>query len=368
MLRDFFQKRRGELIIGILIALVSSALWFFFTQTFEYREKKKEAFSVEMVPKLESLEVSDTIINDKSKVRILYSDNTFSPEYQSEYQNQKDFYLGCILLVHFTNTSKNDIRLTEISIAADNIVVDEAPVFVYNLSLSDNSITIEIINNGWGIAENPYVVLSADELIGLIGSEAKTVSADNLAAGASNLQGLLSFSEMNTSNLQEDEKIVFTPSATINYDNIDKPFELDFPEITVSKKGLEWNNDLKGMGDGTVSYGIVVNTNNKSFKNSFPTNQIIPAGETVLLPICIAPDKSCSMDFELSIQFNLKSKKNDAINTKFKNVTFFVPYYKDDNISDGSKLASNDIETAEERYFPFMTISSVLGPASRLDD
>lgn len=299
---------------------------------------------------------------EKNKIAIFYAQLT---ENEKSYNDecQVTYNRACLINILFTNKSENDIVLTQFSCIANNIVVDETPVILKWIYCYDDNLYVDLINNGWGNAENFQIRMFNDDLYDFIGNNEIIFSSDDVIPGFFEPLGFcLSHSDLDTSNLANGEVVEIALEGEYTYKGLSEPVSIEpMPVLFISNKSLKSDLTSYGGADSDMKYGIIINTLKVEDSYNIKTKQVVPAHETVLLPVCIAADRSCTFDLEISFEINY-NKKISINPLLFKNLSIFVPYYcmgDDYLIYDGDEI-DNDTDFSEATvYFPYKMVESV---------
>ena len=262
---------------------------------------------------------------------------------------------GCIVLANVTNKSNHAIRITEFVLYAKNIEVNDEPV-IYAYLIGDQSSKIELIicNNGWGSANNLNFEIYDENNTRYNSAIEKTINVSQLISGEKLSIELININDIDTSGIEEYSSIGLSIKSRYSFDETNIEFNEYLGDVHI-QRDMVWL-ELNGDGGYTDKYGLIIDTGNNEVSKEFSCNLEIGAGETEIIPICIAPVKSSSMEIEMEFEINFGKRTV----TKFKNskIEFIVPFYENsDKVLDGDTF---DDGPQNILFFPYTRIYNIL--------
>ena len=300
-----------------------------------------------------------SILTDSSEVSIFYD------PIESQWDDFR-FYKGATLIALYSNLDEQDQVITEFTVRANNIVEDLSPSLNYSFDSFLEPITAHIKNVGWGETGTMRI-----EFIGITplpdqGDENANVTVKvkdetttswtlkSLKPGEK--RDLFLFSSEDLSIQREGSftaacfQFEFMIYAEGSYET-PMSFILDvFEEGEVIHTG--------GYGDDFTNYVVWIDTSSPKWSKTYRTYQIIPGKQTVRLPICIVPSKSCTM----TVEVEFKTANGTIIQaTPLSSAYFIVPYYDEPtSYIDGELLDENYASENTIVYFPFVNVDKVV--------
>lgn len=219
------------------------------------------------------------------------------------------FSENCAIQLMVTNHHDTQVVVDKIIFEAEEINVDAKPVLHFFLCWPvADGLQISIGNNGWGDARNLSVTIDSPDydLREFIREEALCFEIPDVKSGE-----IVETIFLRESDIIKTVKGGMSFSCIFNVEcESESPAEVINEDNTVA---IDENGKFVELGRGSNSenvYGIKINTDNTSFKREENISEQINAGDTLVLPICFFPDKSCSMNFKISFEVVCDGKKS----------------------------------------------------------
>lgn len=224
---------------------------------------------------------------------------------------ENDCFQYCETLIAITNPYDTEIVLDKIIFSANNIKIDKRPCFYFEFyKESDTGLPVHVYNVGFGNSTEITLKLIDKEgkLSEYIKREALNVTIPPLEASKDVYIELLNNKDVIKEALNpivfETEFIVDNEDILLLDENL-LCFQLEGKKLTL----------VGGLGaDGGNIYGIRIDTNKQSYKREETVKEFIKPSETLMIPICFFPDKSCTLDFEIEFEV-IKEGKKTSIKT-----------------------------------------------------
>ena len=245
-----------------------------------------------------------TIYTDKISVSYLNASNNLDNIYMlfdDEIDNRKEYKLSesCATQLFITNYYEDEITLNSIRFIAEEISVIEEPIISLLILEGNGYVDLQLYNIGW--ADSDMLNLTFE---GVNDDLSKYIDKNKLSFS---VEGIPS-KESRTIRLWENEDLItnidsgvieFTATCT---DMMNNMVEVVYGE-TREFSHLEVNvadGEFVCLGKGGISdltYGVRIDTSQEFFDYEETIRESIQPQETLALPICFFPDKSCRMSF-----------------------------------------------------------------------
>lgn len=293
-------------------------------------------------------DISITYLNEN-----IMQNNNFYPLFEDYVDSDREYSFteNCATQLMITNHYDEQIVLDKISLNVDEIVIDYSPVLCFDNGYNiDNGISIQVANIGWGEAKDLKIRAIGNDknLEDYFKREALEFKIANLNCATNieipflnNSDILCDFSgwtDFSISFIAECEEGVLETYGVVE------------PSIYDGKIMYD---GLGGVAD--YIYGIRIDTDSRKFFWEESILEFIDQGETLVLPICFFPDKSCSLKLEISFEI-VNDGKKEIISTGFKKMHFFVSSIPEWNSMIVHPI--EDIESMNEEDREFLKNSS----------
>lgn len=317
--------------------------------------------TIALLSAIHTWDAEDTTADDIYEIEIHDSSESDISIINDNYDYE--YIYGGFLVAHISNPSDNDARITSFSIEANDFEFNEIPiVYGFCTFTEKDGLGFHVINNGWGPARN-FTIRVSDIPMGEL-----TIECGDILPGEEKDFVCLSLSQLQTELYQNT-----TVQPTIRY-------TYDERAGTVVKRRVARIQVVNGsvelpvqifdyrpsdfFGEGIKKkrkVGIIVDTKGNNYMLTKKVNRIIPPHGGIRLYLCIAPDRSCSMD--LKFIFELQSNESATLKKELQDVRFRVPSYNSVyysyrwyTIQDGEELGLFDIFRPMDKYFPYTGI------------
>lgn len=353
------QRERRELLIRIALAVIAPMTTLAIYLHTNYRVSNP-IIEYETGFRWLNTDEADSIYSSKSQIAVY------------DYQ-EGTYYSEAVLSVLFNNLSEYDRTITSFTVYAEDIVEDYSPNLGYiPVDTYDNlSISIDIVNDGWGESGPLKISVSSLELHRPDNPSIPVrMSLQKHAVCEWEFESLLPGETRRFDLLNEDDFIVtydMPIEKTIDYDLVlsieaveHGIIESQVVTISITPDREIYVNGVGGRGPELTYYVVEIDTSKAEWSKTYKTSQLLPAKETVYFPIHIVPTMSCNMS--VRIEFELNDGEilySDPIN----NSHFIIPYH-DDFIEyvNGELLNWNDKQEIRVVCFPFVSSSTTLSP------
>lgn len=305
--------------------------------------------------------------SSQSNVAVYNTDRTWvNPAYSEEGYDR-----AVTMMTLYHNLDPHERIITKFTVKATNIVEDLRPVLYGMIADSKDRLTCDIYNDGWGDSgnlvfsiknitqQNPEEDLSFLELSIKEGAQTSW-ECQPIGPGEKQTYYLLSTSDIEVHNTDQ----LSSPALFRLYLSLcapDHQFQTELScAIKVSNYGIEFLG-AGGQGDEEPTrYVVIVDTSSSTWSETFETYQHLPSDKTVLIPICIAPTKSCTM----TVQIEFETMDGEIIKTDIlENAKFFVHYYTNpEEYINGSLLKSLNWDDSKGTivYYPFCNSKTII--------
>ncbi len=265
--------------------------------------------------------------------------------YSEKVNNDLNFSDNLATTINIANSLSNDMQLNKIFINIENIEQDYNPYFQIYANTKEDGVYVNIHNCGWGKAENVNFVFLCfdDNVLDYINKNSVNIYIDSIDAGETREFPLILNSDVQYTELD----INFNFSVTCNIDglNMIKSIKSAFLDFYISKGRITV---AEVGGDSDFIYGIKFNTNKSSFKYERRIFEEIGSGQTIIIPICVYPDQSCTFDLDIKFQY-LYNGKEKYIHCQKKGIKIDID---SSQVNEYKKDVSNiDISDVEKDIF-----------------
>lgn len=353
------EKRRKSINTGMILAFFGALMAGVpgvLEDAYNNYHDSHPSYKYEMRQDWMHMDEAASVSSNKSVVEV-YKDN-----WQAEY------WCGAELVTLYHNLSKQDRVISKFRVYAENIEENYEAKIKYRVEPSYNQVPIGMENYGWG--STGKITIALDDLSPENPNEdrvelefkegaAKEWCFESIEPGESVQCACLPLDSLKIICKETlDEPVAYIAKFNIEMEN-GEPHKQECG-LRVYPDRIEVNgSDVKGCG--AKEYVICVDTAESSWSREFYTTQILPAGETVRLPICIVPKMSCTM----SVRIEFETMDGEVIQAEpLDHAVFTVPYYEGnmERYIDGLKLDWEDGDSNKIVYFPFEKVTAILPP------
>lgn len=247
-----------------------------------------------------------TIYTDKISVSYLNTNNNLDNIYMlfdDEIDNKKEYKLSesCATQLFITNYYEDEIILNSIRFIAEEISVIEEPIISLLVLEGNGFVDLQLYNIGWADSDMLNLTFEGvnDDLSKHIDRNKLSLSIEGIPSQTSKTIRLWENEDLITD--MDSGVIKFT--ATCN-DAMNNTVETvygetrDFSHLEVDIADGKFVCLGKG-GISDLTYGVRIDTSQPSFNYEETIRESIQSQETLALPICFFPDKSCSIRFHI---------------------------------------------------------------------
>lgn len=272
----------------------------------------------------------EVVIQDEISLSYLtQNDERYSnmyPLFRNYIDEDKEYFWSdsCATQLFVTNHYDTEIVISEIVLKVSNIKKDNAPklFFVGGNTFQKNQLFIKIINDGWSDVKN-LEITAVDESNQLksyfLEDELKFV-VPIVETGSFVEVPFLKYTDL----IKECEEDMY---FDVKFDVI---CEGNVLSDVVSDYCFAIQDDNMynyGVGgDSTFVYGIQVDTSKETYTWSEKISECVEGKQTLVLPICFFPDRSCTMEFEIILKIEYDGKSY-FISTPLTEANFTVSSY-----------------------------------------
>lgn len=331
--KKMMKKNYKVAVTGVIVTIISLG---FIIYDHMYHEPKAD--------------IQDNAISVEYLSAIRDDDNIF-PMFSDEINSKTQFKGNCATQVLITNDNNEELLLDKIIFEAEDIKVNENPDLIIDLEAgSEGNAYFSIYNDGWGDAENLHFTFKGEDinLDDLIPTEKQVLNVKKIRYGTGNHYELWTDDDL----LDSDYTGVLVVKPYCVNDG-GKQIDLinQYGEKTVGVYVSNGKFTLLGRGDCSQEiYGIKINTAENSFQFESSISETIKAFGRLELPICFAPDKSCSFKFKVKFEVVSKGNKKEYISTKTAKVDFKVSSFLSNNFNDARDFSADELrESLESR-------------------
>lgn len=220
--------------------------------------------------------------------------------FDDEIDDSKKYQLSdsCATQIYISNYYEQEIVLNSIRFVAEDISLIEEPILSLNAMEGEGYVDLRVLNAGWENSKNLELKFYGvnDDLANHFVEEKLLLSIPGIKSGECKTFRLWENSDVVTE--IDNGAISFTATChDIDGNEIDVIYnEGDSQYLSIDI----YNGELLPMGKGGPSdrmYGVCIDTSKSSFSYQDSIEEYIQPNETLTLPICFYPDKSCSMTF-----------------------------------------------------------------------
>ena len=264
------------------------------------------------------------VLTDYSKLQIVYDQS----------YNEDHFDSGVFFNVAFSNRLDYDRIIKKFTVKATNIELDIAPYVTGYSNISNNSVTANLTNYGWGTAKKTEIHIKNISSEQIIFKEQKLITIEDLKPGETKNIELFSFNDLKIDSSFTSEIVTFTFEIIC-----DGQLQETLITVVAEVNTNFIRDNIDGRGDGGDSiYAIIIDVSKKKVLNHYSVEQIVPASKTILLPVFIIPTQSCSMTLELIFTM----EDGEEIQYKvFHNKKFRIPYNTNPLLENINLLTNN---------------------------
>lgn len=290
-------------LIGIVLTLMQIYDW--------VKEHKKLDIAIQG-------NISTTYLN-----RNIKEYKNFYPLFEDYVDSDKEYSFteNCATQLMITNHYDQQVVVDKIMLEANEIKVDYSPILTFSDGYipEEEGLCISITNTGWGDAKNlkVKVVGSNTNLEEYFKKEALEFMVPIVG---SSKQVVVPF-------LKDSDLLGYFDDGTSFGINFEVECECDgVPEVYSDVAVFIFDGKLEygDLGDyAQYVYGIKIDTTNENFLWEESIVEFIDQGETLILPICFFPDKSCSLKLKISFEI-VKDGEKEIISTELTDMYFTV--------------------------------------------
>lgn len=236
----------------------------------------------------------------------------------------------CATRLIVTNRSGGRTTIRKFGLQARDIMVDDTPYLSFNpnppVSFPENGVpslpadNIRVTNCGWSDAINVSFTLKCEstDFCNIFGKSELSRTIEFLPVGVSSeFPFLQSIDVVNPTTAPVNLKIeieVDSPAA------IWRKHEEDNIAFDVVVDGGNVSYAAYGQGGGEAGYGILIPTDGADVDFERPVDGYLETGETSI-PLCLFPDKSCSLKFQAFLEIGAASTK---VKTQWTQAHFLI--------------------------------------------
>lgn len=249
-------------------------------------------------------------------------EHNFYPLFEDYIDSKKEYMFSenCATTLMITNHYNNEVVIDKIILDAIEIEVDYSPILTFENGFAyEEGISVNISNSGWGAAKNLNIKI--------IGNDIKLEEyfkkeALEFTVPIINSSEVIEVPFLKNSDLLE--------SVINSYDiavDLEVECECEGNPTVYNNVGFYIENGkLDYGGKGAFSqyvYGINIDTLEENFLWEESILEFIPQGETIVLPVCFFPDKSCSLKLKIAFEI-INDGKKELISTELLDMYFSV--------------------------------------------
>lgn len=277
--------------------------------------------------------------------------NNFYPLFEDFVDSDKEYLFteNCATQLMITNHYNNQVVIDKIILEANEIKVDYSPVLTFFEGYtSEEGIGVTIINTGWGDAKNLK--------IRMVGTDKNLEEYFRKEALEFEVPLVNSSKRVEVPLLKNSDLLKNLADGMGFSIDFDVECECEGIPIVYSEVGFFIHNgklQFGGIGDyAQYIYGIKIDTENHNFLWEESISEFIDQGETLVLPICFFPDRSCSLKLKISFEI-INDGKKEIISTKLSEMYFTVAsipgwnYKISNSIDDVESISKEEMEILE---------------------
>ena len=272
----------------------------------------------------------EVVIQDEISLSYLtQNDERYSnmyPLFQNYIDDDKEYFWSdsCATQLFVTNHYDAEIVISEIVLKVSNIKKDNSAklFFIGGNSLEKNQLFIKIVNDGWSDVKNLEVtaVDESNQLKSYFSEDELKFDVPIVKAGSFVEVPFLKYTDL----IKECE-------GDMNFDvKFEVVCEGNALSDVVSAYQFKIQDDnmysYGAGGDSTFVYGIQVDTSREIYTWSEKISECVEGKQTLVLPICFFPDRSCTMEFEIVLKIE-HDGKSYYISTPLTEANFTVSSY-----------------------------------------
>lgn len=262
-------------------------------------------------------DISITYLN-----RNIVQNNNVYPLFEDYVDSDKEYLFteNCATQLMITNHYNNQVVIDKIILEANEIKVNYSPVLTfYDGNESEDGLSVFIVNTGWGAAKNLK--------IRMVGTETNLEEYFRKEALEFEVP-LVNSSERVEVPLLKNSDLLENLADEIGFGvDFEVECECEGTPIIYSEVGFYiYDGKLTYGGSGDYAqhiYGIKIDTEKDNFLWEESISEFIDQGETLVLPICFFPDKSCSLQLKISFEI-VNDGKKEIISTEVYEMYFTV--------------------------------------------
>lgn len=268
----------------------------------------------------------DIVVQDDINVTYLNKNivqhNNVYPLFEDYVDSDKEYFFteNCATQLMITNHYNNQVVIDKIILEANEIKVDYSPILTfYDGYESEDGLSVFIVNTGWGAAKNLNVKIVGNEknLEEYLKKEALEFMVPIVAPTE----------EVEVPLLKNSDLLGYFADGTSLGLDFEVECECEGTPVVYSEVGVfiyEGKLVFGGSGDyAQYIYGIKIDTENDNFLWEESISEFIDKGETLVLPICFFPDKSCSLKLKISFEI-VNDGKKEIVSTETSEMHFTV--------------------------------------------
>lgn len=276
-----------------------------------------------------------SIYSDKISVEYLKSsesrDKVIYQLFDDEIDEEKDYklYDYCATQIFITNHYDQEIALNSIKFVAENISVIETPILSLYAEEGEGYVDLSINNTGWGDCKDFKIEFTGkeEELSNHIKKDKLTFNVEGVKVGEDRTIRLWEKEDLVTK-LNSEVLEINAHCEDVDGNEIPVIYSMgDYPCLLVDIIDGKFLSDGRG-GPSDKIYGVRIDTSKSNFAYRDSIEEYIQPNETLALPICFFPDKSCNIKFyveftavyderEITIQSKPVSMEFEILNTPY---------------------------------------------------
>lgn len=279
--------------------------------------------------------VSVTFLNESIKQH-----NNFYPLFGDyiDFDKECQFIENCATQLMITNHYNNEVVIDKIVLEANEIKVDYSPVLTFsdvNSDVFEEGLGVTIVNTGWGAAKNLKVKMVGEDkdLEKYLKKEALEFTVPIVDSAEQVEIPVLKDSDL-LGNIADGTNLKINFEVECECEGTPIIYSEVMACIYEGKFARRW-----GGGLAEQIYGIEIDTTKDKFLLEESITEFIDQGETLALPICFFPDKSCSLKLKISLEI-VNDGIKEMISTEIPEMYFTVSSIQNPKIS----CSFNDIK------------------------
>lgn len=268
----------------------------------------------------------DIVVQDDISItylnRNIVQHNNIYPLFEDYVDFDKEYLFteNCATQLMITNHYNNQVVIDKIILEANEIKVDYSPVLTFlNGYESEEGIGVTIVNTGWGTAKNLK--------IGMVGTDKNLEEYFKKEALEFEVPLVNSAEQVEVPLLKNTDLLANLADGMGFSIDFDVECECEGNPVVYSEVGFYiYDGKLMfgGVGDYAQQiYGIKIDTEKDNFLWEESISEFIDQGETLVLPICFFPDRSCSLKLKISFEI-VNDGKKEITSTEASEMYFTV--------------------------------------------